>query len=68
MLHRQDYCIPSFVPAFCIMVEFAIFVDKYGSTNSDYGYSFALTILAFLLAIAAGVCFILAMIMGDKSG
>ena len=50
------------------MVEFAIYVDNYASTNSDYGYSFALTILAFLLAIAAGVCFILAKFMGGKSG
>ena len=50
------------------MVEFAIYVDKYDNPNSDYGYSFALTVLAFLLAIAAGVCFILAKFMGGKSG
>ena len=49
------------------MVEFAIYVDNNNYNNSDYGYSFALTILAFLLAIAAGVCFILAKFMGGKS-
>lgn len=52
------------------MVEFAVYVDELGDLAFSYtlGYSFALTILAFLLSIAAGVCFILAKCMGDLSG
>ena len=50
------------------MVEFAVYDDKLGTTSDfDLGYSFALIVVAFLLAIAAGVCFIVAKFMGGKS-
>ena len=50
------------------MVEFAVYADKLGTTCAfDLVYSFALTVVAFLLAIAAGVCFIVAKFMGGKS-
>nr|KAG5687209.1 hypothetical protein BaRGS_006830 [Batillaria attramentaria] len=32
--------------------------------NGDFGYSFALTIVAFLLCIAAGVCFLVPKFVG----
>ncbi|KAK7091667.1 lens fiber membrane intrinsic protein-like [Littorina saxatilis] len=46
----------AFVAAFCILVEFAVYAGERGS--DDFGYSFALTIVAWILAIVAGVCFI----------
>ncbi|XP_070209815.1 lens fiber membrane intrinsic protein-like [Littorina saxatilis] len=46
----------AFVAAFCILVEFAVYAGE--DADDLYGYSFALTIVAWLLAIAAGICFI----------
>ncbi|XP_070209814.1 lens fiber membrane intrinsic protein-like [Littorina saxatilis] len=46
----------AFVAAFFILVEFAVYAGE--DEDNQYGYSFALTIVAWLLAIAAGICFI----------
>ncbi|KAK7092130.1 transmembrane protein 47-like [Littorina saxatilis] len=57
----------SFVAAVCLLIEFAVFAGEheeiFGSTL-DYGYSFALTIVAFLLCLAGGVCFFLPKVLG----
>ncbi|KAL8623351.1 hypothetical protein ACOMHN_054935 [Nucella lapillus] len=42
------------VAAFCILIEFAVFAGEAGS-NVTYGYSFGLTIVAWLLSIAGAV-------------
>lgn len=61
----------AFVAAFCIMIEFAVYAGERNKTANvgfatDYGYSFALTIVAFVLCLAAGVCFLLPNILGGS--
>ncbi|KAK7459685.1 hypothetical protein BaRGS_00038988 [Batillaria attramentaria] len=57
----------AFVAAFCLLIEFAVFAgkkeEKFG--DADLGYSFALTIVAFLLCIAAGGCFLVPKFFGQ---
>ncbi|KAK7091665.1 hypothetical protein V1264_009321 [Littorina saxatilis] len=48
----------AFVGAFCILIEFAVYAGESGAESDQYGYSFALTIVAWILAIVAGICFI----------
>lgn len=57
----------AFVAAFCIMIEFAVYAGEGGNAGYDYGYSFALTIVAFVLCLAAGACFLLPKILGGSS-
>ncbi|KAK7459686.1 hypothetical protein BaRGS_00038989 [Batillaria attramentaria] len=56
----------AFVAAFCLLIEFAVFAGEYEDAfgDADLGYSFALTIVAFLLCIAAGVCFLVPNFVG----
>ncbi|KAK7463935.1 hypothetical protein BaRGS_00038072, partial [Batillaria attramentaria] len=56
----------AFVAAFCLLIEFAVFAGEYEDAvgDADLGYSFALTIVAFLLCIAAGVCFLVPKFVG----
>nr|KAG5687210.1 hypothetical protein BaRGS_006831 [Batillaria attramentaria] len=65
----------AFVAAFCLLIEFAVFAENYESMVSlfvrkllklklELGYSFALTIVAFLLCIATGVCFLVSKFLG----
>ena len=46
------------VAAVWILLQFAIFAGD--TSRSSYSYSFYLTLVAFLLCLAAGVCFLLA--------
>lgn len=45
----------------CIMIEFAVYAGEIQVGSLDFGYSFALTIVAFLLGIVAAVLFFMGM-------
>ncbi|KAK7463927.1 hypothetical protein BaRGS_00038064, partial [Batillaria attramentaria] len=63
--HSFEYTdAPLSVSAFCLLIEFAVFAGEYEGNAADFGYSFALTIVAFLLCIAAGVCFLVPKFVG----
>ncbi|KAK7091673.1 lens fiber membrane intrinsic protein-like [Littorina saxatilis] len=52
-----------FVAGVCILIEFAVYAGEIPTmTGTSYGYSFALTIIAWLLAMAAGALFIVSKI------
>ncbi|KAK7091668.1 hypothetical protein V1264_009324 [Littorina saxatilis] len=50
----------SFAAGLCVLIEFALYADKVDiGAGFKYGYSFALTVTACILAVVAGICFIL---------
>nr|KAG5686437.1 hypothetical protein BaRGS_009087 [Batillaria attramentaria] len=58
----------AFVAAFCLLIEFAVYAGEREefapSEVFDLGYCFALTVVGFLLCIAAGICFIVPKFLG----
>ena len=51
----KSFSFLSFISAFCIMIEFAVFVDKTDSFDDYYSGAFAITIIAFVLCIVIGI-------------
>ncbi|KAK7089370.1 hypothetical protein V1264_024650 [Littorina saxatilis] len=48
------------VGLFCMVTEFAMYVNTTAMEKAELGYSSGVTILAFLLSIVAGICCVVA--------
>ena len=53
-------CLLLFFAAFCTMAEFGVWAGNFSAFSDYFGYSFALTVVAFLLSVVAAVLFSLA--------
>ena len=67
--NRMSMLIFLSLSALCILIEWAVFVDNTNTSSSNVGYSggFALTIIAFILALVAGVIGVIDWVMKGSS-